>query len=181
MSQCGENTQFVHPGITASASSMYLYQSQPPHHHHHHHHHFHHNHHHHLNTINVNMKIVPPVAASPTVPANYLFPSADDQITYNRNCSSTSTNSSCSSFSNLSCNNSLNNNHCGVVENSAIKKEDTAILDSLYDEINYQPNYYANNSSYQIPAEQSSYLHNSSASSTAAAYYAQGFLKNCDN
>lgn len=174
MSQC-ETSQFVHPGISPSTSSMYLYPSQPPHHHHHHHHHYHHNHHH-LNTINVNMKIVPPVAASPNTSNNYLFASAaDDQMAYNRNCSSTSTNSSCSSFSNLSCGN-LNNN-CSLVDNSTIKKEDT-ILESLYDEINYQPNYYSNNGSYQLPEQ--TYLHNSS-STAASNYYASGFLKNCEN
>lgn len=181
---CENTSQFVHPSISPSTSSMYLYPgSQPPHHHHHHHHHYHHNHHHHLNTINLNMKIVPPVAASPTA-SNYLFPnvnsnSIEDAQSYNRNCSSTSTNSSCSSFSNISCNNNNLNNNCNMLDNQVIKKEDNAILDSLYDEMNYPPpNYYTNNSSYQLPEQ--AYLHNTNSSVAPGSYYApSGFLKNC--
>lgn len=186
MSQC-ESTAFMHPGISSSSTSMYLYQSpqHQPFHHHHHHHHFHHNHHH-LNTINVNMKIVsPPVASSPlntSAAGNYIFPNSnvDDQILYNRNCSSTSTNSSSSSsFSNPSCNNNAsgnNNNNdgnvngnCTVINNAVIKKEENSVLDNLYEEMTYQPNYYPSNStSYQLP--EASYLHNNSPSTTS--YYA---------
>lgn len=171
LSQC-DNSQFVHPGISPSTSSMYLYPPQHPLHHHHHHHHFHHNHHHHLNTINVNMKIVSPMTPSLNAPSSgYAFQNStnDDSLTYNRNCSSTSTNSSSSSFSNLSCNNNSSlNNSCNVVSNAVIKKEDSAILDNLYDEMAYQPNYYTNNGGYQLPEQ--NYLHHNSPS--AASYYA---------
>lgn len=192
-----EAPQFVHPGMSSSSSAAaaYLYQTQPPHHHHHHHHYYHHNHHHHLNTINVNMKIVPPATAaitsSPTntsANANYgsLFPSSsDDQLAYNRNCSSTSTNSSCSSFSNLSCNNNSSGvgggTHCvgdGSSSASGIKKEDSSsILESLYDEMSYQPNYYTNNGSYQLSEQ--TYMQSSSSASNTTYYGAAAFLKNC--
>lgn len=170
LSQC-DNSQFAHPGISPSSSSMYLYPPQHPLYHHHHHHHFHHNHHHHLNTINVNMKIVSPMTPSLNAPSGgypmFQNASNDDSLAYNRNCSSTSTNSSSSSFSNLSCNNSSLNNGCNPASNAVIKKEDSAILDNLYDEMAYQPNYYTNNG-YQLPEQ--NYLHQNSPS--AASYYA---------
>lgn len=119
------------------------------------------------------MKIVSPVASPPSTSTNnYLFPSSitEEQLAYNRSCSSTSTNSSSSSFSNLSCNNgsNLNSSNCSSLGNTVIKKEDSAILDGFYDEMTYQPNYYTNNGNYQ-PTE-GTYLHNNSPST--ASYYA---------
>ncbi len=124
------------------------------------------------------MKIVSPIAPITPVTPALSAPAngcaflqntvVDDQLMHNRNCSSTSTNSSCNSFSGSCLNNSLNVSDCNSADTSIVKKEGGPIMDNLYDDMSYQPNYYTNNSSYQLPEQ--NYLSNNPSSMTS--YYA---------